>query len=59
MGEIAVKEGKKHEVRLLIKEAKLTLLSLTRIRIGGLLLGPLKEGEFREMTETDKQSIFS
>ena len=55
---IAVKEGKKREVRLLVQGANLEILELSRIRIGGLLLGPIAEGDFRPMTETEKQIIF-
>ncbi len=56
---IAVKEGKKREVRLLVSEAGLDLLELSRIRIGGLHLGPLEEGLYREMTEADKTALFN
>lgn len=56
---VAVKDGKKREVRLLVASAGLELLSLSRIRIGGLTLGPLEPGEWREMTEQEKESIFS
>jgi 23S rRNA pseudouridine2605 synthase len=56
---IIVKEGKKHEVRLFVQNARLTILTLSRIRIGGLLLGPLQEGTFRECTQADKKRIFS
>jgi len=35
------------------------LLSLKRIRIGGLKLHDLKEGEWREMTEKDKSALFT
>lgn len=55
---VVVKEGKKREVRLLVQNAGLTILELSRIRIGGLRLGPLAEGSFREMTETEKKVIF-
>ncbi len=55
---IAVKDGKKREVRLLVAKAGLDLLELSRFRIGGLALGPLPEGVFREMTEKDKLAIF-
>lgn len=55
---IVVKEGKKREVRLLVQGANLEILELCRIRIGGLLLGPIAEGSFRSMTETEKQIIF-
>ena len=56
---IVVKEGKKREVRLLVQNAGLTLVSLTRIRIGGLKLGALKEGEWRPLSEKDRASIFT
>src|ERR1700722_4141657 len=55
---VVVKEGKKREVRLLVQNAGLEILELSRIRIGGLRLGPIPEGTFREMTETEKQVIF-
>lgn len=56
---ISVKEGKKREVRLLVAKAGLELLSLSRIRIGGLVLGHLEPGDWREMTEQEKKSIFA
>lgn len=55
---IIVKEGKKREVRLLVQNANLDIVSLSRIRIGGLLLGPLQEGAYREMSEEEKNRIF-
>lgn len=55
---IVVKEGRKREVRVLVHKAGLTLISLTRIRIGGLTLGNLSEGEWREMNEREKEAIF-
>lgn len=55
---IAVKEGKKREVRLLLQNAGLEVRELTRIRIGGLHLGPLPEGSFRVMTAAERQTIF-
>jgi 23S rRNA pseudouridine2605 synthase len=55
---VVVKEGKKREVRLLVQNAGLDILELSRIRIGGLRLGPIPEGTFRELTESEKQEIF-
>jgi len=55
---IVVKEGKKREVRYLAQNAGLSILSLKRIRIGGLRLGSLEEGKWREMHEREKTSIF-
>lgn len=51
---IAVKEGKKREVRLLAENAGLTVLELCRIRIGELVLGDIPEGMYRPMTEHEK-----
>ena len=55
---IVVKEGKKREVRLMIQNAGLDLVSLKRIRIGGLLLGKLNEGGYRPLAENERDSIF-
>jgi 23S rRNA pseudouridine2605 synthase len=55
---VVVKEGKKREVRLLVQNAGLDILELSRVRIGGLRLGPIPEGTFREMTDAEKQIIF-
>ncbi|MEM7175711.1 MAG: pseudouridine synthase [Chlamydiota bacterium] len=56
---ITVKEGKKREVRLFVQQAGLTLLSLQRIRIGGLKLNDLPEGQWRELTAADRELIFN
>ena len=56
---ITVKEGKKREVRLFVQKAGLTLLSLKRIRIGGLTLRDLPEGQWKEMTPKERDTIFS
>jgi 23S rRNA pseudouridine2605 synthase len=56
---IIVKEGKKHEVRIIAERAGLDVIELIRIRIGGLVLGSLPEGSFRKLTEQDKKLLFS
>ncbi len=56
---ICVKEGKKHEVRIIAERAKLKITQLIRVRIGSLLLGPLPLGQFRPLTERDRARIFS
>lgn len=56
---ICVKEGRKHEVRIIAERAKLKVLELTRVRIGSLVLGRLPLGSYRELTERDKDLIFS
>jgi 23S rRNA pseudouridine2605 synthase len=56
---IVVGEGKKHEVRLLMAHAHLTVRELTRIRIGPFLLGSLAPGEYRELSHQEIHSINS
>lgn len=46
---IVVGEGKKREVRILMERAGLTVLSLSRIRVGSLILSTLAEGAWREL----------
>ncbi len=56
---IVVKDGKKHEVRIITKNANLSILQLKRIRIGHIVLGNLKEGHFRKMTYKEIKSFKS
>ncbi len=55
---VGVKEGKKHEVRLMVQAAGLEIISLSRIAIGNLHLGTLPLGASRPLTEKDLASIF-
>ena len=55
---VTVSEGKKREVRLLLEAAGLKVNDLSRIRIGGLHLGPLALGNWRTLTEREKKMIF-
>jgi 23S rRNA pseudouridine2605 synthase len=55
---VIVKEGKKREVRLFVEKAGLEIISLQRIRIGGLTLGKIPLGTWREMSEKEKKLIF-
>ncbi len=54
---IVVMEGKKREIRILAKDAGLKVMELTRIRIGGLKLGNLPLGTWREITSREQQAI--
>lgn len=56
---LVVSEGKKHEVRILLANAKLTVRELTRIRVGPLTLGTLPVGTYRELTEEEKNQFLS
>ncbi len=55
---VVIGEGKKREVRHLLAAAGLTADELTRIRLGGLHLGPLPVGSWRVLTEKEKKLIF-
>ena len=50
---ITVTDGKKHEVKLFLKKAKLDLRSLSRIRIGPLTLGRLPIGLYRQLKQEE------
>jgi len=54
---IAVREGKKREVRVMVQKAGLEIESLHRIKIGDLTLGDLPIGAFRELTEKEKSLL--
>ncbi len=54
---IVVSDGKKHEVRHLLANAKLTIRELSRIRVGPLTLGTLPIGDYRELTEEEKRQF--
>jgi len=55
---ISVKEGKKHEVRLMLADADLEVLSLQRIRVGHLVLGNLQPGEFRSIKHKEIRDLW-
>ena len=55
---ISVMEGKKHEVKLLVSNAKLDLIDLKRIRIGNLRLGSLPIGSYRKMNKQEIDLFF-
>jgi 23S rRNA pseudouridine2605 synthase len=57
--EITIHEGKNRIIRRMLKEIGLKALSLQRIRIGNLRLGNLKEKEYRNLTQKDRENIFS
>jgi 23S rRNA pseudouridine2605 synthase len=55
---IIVKEGRKHEVRIIAERAGLKVIELRRVRIGLLTLGTLPVGECRVLTEREKELLF-
>lgn len=46
---IILKEGKKHQIRVMLNELSYTIVSLKRVRIGDIKLGDLKPDEAREI----------
>jgi 23S rRNA pseudouridine2605 synthase len=54
---ITVKEGKKHEVRLMLKAADLQVRELTRIRVGPFTLGSLQEGDYRPLHQKELEDF--
>lgn len=56
---ITLGEGKKREVRVLLDQAGLEVLSLTRIRLGDLVLGSLAPGEYRDLTEKERKRLLA
>src|SRR3989344_1934711 len=56
---IRVKEGKKNEVRIIAERAGLKIVELSRVRIGSLALGEIAPGEFRLLSEKDKELLFT
>jgi len=57
--QITIHEGKNRIVKRMMKELGYVVVSLKRTRIGGLGIGTLKPGEYKEMTEKDKKSVFA
>lgn len=55
---VVIMEGKKREVRHLAEAAGLKVRELSRIRLGGLILGQLPLGTWRALTEREKKLIF-
>lgn len=56
---VIICDGRKREVRRLMEKAGLTTRELKRIRIGGVVLGTLPEGHFRELSEKEREAILN
>ena len=54
---IVMREGRKHQIRRMCEYLKLTVTSLTRLRIGSIELGNLPEGHFRVLTPQEVTSL--
>lgn len=59
LAEVAITEGRYHQVKRMFASVGRRVLWLKRISIGNLILDPkLNEGSCRELTEIEKMSIF-
>lgn len=50
-----LRQGKKNEIRRILKFSNIKLLSLKRVKFGDIALGDLKEGFWRELTKKEKE----
>lgn len=55
---ISLKEGKRHQIRVMLSELDYTVTSLKRIRIGHVALGGLRSGEARALTKGEVKKFF-
>jgi len=55
---ITIHEGRKRQVRLMCAAVGHPVISLTRVSLGPLVLGHLKEGKWRDLSPAEVQSLF-
>ena len=55
--EITIHEGRNRQVRRMCEQAGLTVTRLCRVREGGLVLGDLRPGQWRELTEEELRKL--
>ena len=55
--EISIHEGRNRQVRRMCEQAGLTVTRLCRVREGGLVLGDLRPGQWRELTEEELRKL--
>lgn len=55
---IVLREGKHHQIRVMLAELGYTITSLKRVRIGHILLGDLKPGETRSLSKVEYELLF-
>jgi 23S rRNA pseudouridine2605 synthase len=54
---ITVIEGKKRQIRLMSNAVGHPVLSLQRVRVGGIELGTLRQGEWRNLTSREVNDV--
>ncbi len=55
---ITISQGKNRQVRKMFEKTGYTVKKLRRIRIGGLMLGNLPKGQWRELSKKEAEKIF-
>ena len=55
---IVLREGKKHQIRVMLSELGYTVTLLKRIRIGHIKLGKLEPGKTRPLTQEEVDELF-
>lgn len=56
---VTLKEGKHHQIRIMLNDLHYTITELKRIRVGNIRLTNLKSGRARELSEEEIRSIFN
>lgn len=54
---VVIKEGQKHQVRKMIARIGYDVVRLVRVQMGPLVLGEIKNGAVRELTQEEKAAI--
>jgi len=54
---IVIKEGRNRQIRKMLQKVGNTVISLQRVRINNLILGKLKEGEYRFLTKSEVNDL--
>ena len=54
---VTIHEGRKRQLRLMFQSLGPRVLALKRVRMGGLILGSLGEGEIRELTGKEVKDL--
>ena len=57
--EMTLKEGKNREIRRMCEAVGLEVARLKRIQIGGVKMGMLKQGDWRDLTEIEVKKLLS
>jgi 23S rRNA pseudouridine2605 synthase len=55
---ITIHEGRNRQIRRMFARLGINIIGLKRIRIGGLTLGNLREGDTRELNASEMQKLF-